>query len=401
MQQQSTLPCTTDRPRQSGGRSSPVELLGQLLSLQHQLARLADSPSVNASRRLTAEVAAVLEPVWTVLAVADPQGGIGYLRRIGDSNTSAEAAALNTAVAREVVQTYRGLNLVAPAMRDVWCALARPAAALIDSVRSPGPNMREAKPNNEPVVGTLGATLRPVLPSRLLGTWDDDMEVVPALRRVLRRWCELARRATGEQREVARLTLAAALLARGAALDGDVATVEWFVERWLGLRSTTSRVDGATAALLEDGWTYRSVDHEFSAVRDTVTDLRIEAAYQHRLHRPIWETDLCGAPVALLSEPAASAQPNGPLLADSLVTEDTVHEIVTQGLLKEQLQHVLNILSTEEARLVEMHFIEGRTWAEIRRTYGASRNSFDKVRNDLMGKLRHPSRSTALRDYLY
>ena len=148
--------------------------------------------------------------------------------------------------------------------------------------------------------------MRPSLPARLLAS-QDDAGIVPALRTVLRHWCDLAWHASGEQRETARLTLAAAMLARGAVLDGDTDTVTWFVDRWLGLRPTSYRVDGTSAALLEDGWVQRRVDEEFSAARDNVTSLRIESIEQHRLHRPVWQTQLRGTLVGLLNDPIGSS----------------------------------------------------------------------------------------------
>ncbi|HKS45804.1 MAG TPA: hypothetical protein VJT49_11980 [Amycolatopsis sp.] len=256
-------------PAKGRGQPQAADLVDDLLSLRQQIAVVASSPVIATARQLTAEVSAVLEPVWSVLASRDNTTGIGFLRRLGSSAT--EVQALNDAVAHRAVRIYQELDLAAPAMQDVWRCLAKPADALVASVRS-SPRRQAAAPGGERTACTLGATVRPVLPVVLFDNWTDDTLVVPALRRVLRHWCDLARNATGEKREVARLTLAAALLARGAVLDGDTATVKWFISRWLGLRSTDTRVDGASAALLENGWVTRSVDDDFSAVRDTVTD---------------------------------------------------------------------------------------------------------------------------------
>jgi hypothetical protein len=113
------------------------------------------------------------------------------------------------------------------------------------------------------------------------------------------------------------------MLARGAVLDGDIATVKWFIDKWLGLSTTGARVDGASAALLENGWTASTTDSELSAVIDAVTTLRVESKYQHRLHRPVWETQLSGFPVTLLSEEEFQPANGGPslTLADIITDE--------------------------------------------------------------------------------
>lgn len=211
------------------------QLLAELLVLREQLTAIAVSPEVRAARLLTADVMPVLEPVWTVLV--DQDNGVGFLRSLGTCDESA----VNAEVASEVVRAFRSLELVSPGTGAVWQALSRPSIALVTSIRNPP--RRQWRTGNQSVRATLGASVRPALPRLLLDEWRDDTEVVPALRRVLRMWCDLARNSTGERREVARLTLAAAMLARGAVLDGDTATVKWFVKRWLGLAATDSRVD--------------------------------------------------------------------------------------------------------------------------------------------------------------
>ncbi|GIM93844.1 hypothetical protein [Paractinoplanes toevensis] len=235
--------------------------------------------------------------MWSILEAGDAGQGVGHLRRLGAASAHDDIEKLNDEVLAEAADAYGRLNLVAPPAGAVWRALSRPSVAL---VRSVGAQSRDA------TAATLEPTVRPAMPMRLLAG-QNDVSIVPALRAVLRRWCDLVRHTTGEQREVARLTLAAAMLARGAVLDGDTDTVAWFVERWLGLTPTGYRVDGTSAALLEGGWVRRRVDEEFSAVRDAVTKLRTESLDQHRLHRPVWHTQLRGRPVALLYDPIGSS----------------------------------------------------------------------------------------------
>jgi hypothetical protein len=175
-------------------------------------------------------------------------------------------------------------------------------------------------------------------------------------------------RAARDRRDVAELLLAAAQLARGAALDGDMDTVRWFIDRWLGLPPTDSRVDGAVAELLTDGWRCTIPDRDLNAAQDAVADLRIRASglrtaakHQHRLHRPVWETELRGSPVALLSDPLltfgnSDTAPNQ--VADS--DADDPVTAVTEVLLKECVKSALNTLSDGEAAVLYM-FAEGKS----------------------------------------
>jgi RNA polymerase sigma factor (sigma-70 family) len=357
-------------------------LPAELLVLREQLNAVATSAEVRAAWQLTTDVMPVLEPVWNVLVGQD--NGVGFLRRLGSCNEPA----VNTAVMSEMTRTFQSLELVAPGKGTVWQTLSRPSVALVSSIRQPL-RLRRLTGDRQ-ILATLGATVRPALPGLLLDEWRDEAEVVPTLRRVLCMWCDLARNSTGERREVARLTLAAAMLARGAVLDGDTATVKWFVKRWLGLAASDSRVDGASAALLENGWSRRTVDDEFSAVRDSVTDLRVEALYQHRVHRPVWETQLRGTPVALLGDAAPESQ----------TTDDDLPEtLVTQTILADTVQSVLATLSEREAGVARLLIMEGRPLAEASYVYGISSYRVRRIRDKVIQKLQHESRSTALRDF--
>ena len=361
----------------------------ELVALREQLQKMASEPAVLAAYRLTDCVKEVLEPVWSVIAGADPSGGVGYLRSLGVPAIAPARVAANDAVARTAIDRYAALDLTAPSMRDLWSTLARPSTALVESIRSAPRDNGHDRPDS------LGTTVRPVLPSLLLTTWHNENQVVPAVRRMLCLWCDVARNSTGDRREVARLTLAAALLARGAVLDGDLATVKWFVKKWLGLGATDARVDGASAALLDRGWAYRSVDSEFSAVRDTVTDLRIEAAYQHRLHRPVWETQLAGSSIGLLSEITAETDRTVLLGAEA----DQPLAAVTNTFRDAQMEEVLKTISAGERKVV-VGFANGKTYAQLQEELGVSRYRLRVIYGKAMSKLRHPSRSQVIRDYL-
>jgi RNA polymerase primary sigma factor len=73
-------------------------------------------------------------------------------------------------------------------------------------------------------------------------------------------------------------------------------------------------------------------------------------------------------------------------------------------LMQEQLHMVLDTLSEREAGVVSMRFglTDGhpRTLEEIGKVYGVTRERIRQIENETMRKLRHPSRSQQLRDYV-
>ncbi len=92
----------------------------------------------------------------------------------------------------------------------------------------------------------------------------------------------------------------------------------------------------------------------------------------------------------------------GDLIEDSeaIVPADAV----SFTLLQEQLDSVLDTLSEREAGVVKMRFglTDGqpKTLDEIGKVYGVTRERIRQIESKTMSKLRHPSRSQVLRDYL-
>lgn len=92
----------------------------------------------------------------------------------------------------------------------------------------------------------------------------------------------------------------------------------------------------------------------------------------------------------------------GDLIEDSeaIVPADAVNFT----LLQEQLNDVLDTLSEREAGVVSMRFglTDGqpKTLDEIGKVYGVTRERIRQIESKTMSKLRHPSRSQILRDYL-
>jgi RNA polymerase primary sigma factor len=92
----------------------------------------------------------------------------------------------------------------------------------------------------------------------------------------------------------------------------------------------------------------------------------------------------------------------GDLIEDSEAIQPG--EAVSFILLQEQLQSVLGTLSEREAGVISMRFglTDGRpkTLDEIGQRYGVTRERIRQIESKIMAKLRHPSRSRLLRDYL-
>ena len=79
-------------------------------------------------------------------------------------------------------------------------------------------------------------------------------------------------------------------------------------------------------------------------------------------------------------------------------------DAVSFTLLQDQLQHVLATLSEREAGIIRLRFglIDGqpRTLEQVGEVYGITRERIRQIETKTMTKLRHPSRSQTLRDYL-
>ena len=79
-------------------------------------------------------------------------------------------------------------------------------------------------------------------------------------------------------------------------------------------------------------------------------------------------------------------------------------DVVSFGLMQEQLHEVLKTLSEREAAVVRMRFGlydgEPKTLDQIGHEFGLTRERIRQIESKTLSKLRHPSRSQALRDYL-
>jgi len=93
----------------------------------------------------------------------------------------------------------------------------------------------------------------------------------------------------------------------------------------------------------------------------------------------------------------------GDFIADERATA-AAETVVEGGLMRAQLQSVLDSLGDREAAVVRMRYgLDGgqpKTLDEIGRAFKLSRERIRQIERETMAKLRHPSRSQILRDYL-
>jgi RNA polymerase primary sigma factor len=79
-------------------------------------------------------------------------------------------------------------------------------------------------------------------------------------------------------------------------------------------------------------------------------------------------------------------------------------DAVSFTLLQDHLQSVLATLSVREANIIRLRFGlndgQPRTLDQIGQVYGITRERIRQIEDKTMAKLRHPSRSQQLRDYL-
>ena len=77
-------------------------------------------------------------------------------------------------------------------------------------------------------------------------------------------------------------------------------------------------------------------------------------------------------------------------------------ELIGQ-LLRQQLERILETLSEREGEIIKMRFgfyDQPMTFQEISEHFGISRERVRQIEAKTMKKLRHPSRTQAIRDYL-
>ncbi|WP_462185825.1 MULTISPECIES: RNA polymerase sigma factor RpoD [unclassified Frankia] len=92
----------------------------------------------------------------------------------------------------------------------------------------------------------------------------------------------------------------------------------------------------------------------------------------------------------------------GDLIEDTGAVEPV--EAAVASVLGEQIRSVLTALTDRERKVIQLRFglVDGRcrTLEEVGREFGVTRERIRQIESKTLAKLRHPSRSQALRDYL-
>jgi len=82
----------------------------------------------------------------------------------------------------------------------------------------------------------------------------------------------------------------------------------------------------------------------------------------------------------------------------------TPPEVASNLLLREEIEEVLNALTTREARVLQLRFglVGGRshTLKEVGEKFGVTRERIRQIETEALRRLRHPNRSKRLRDFL-
>ncbi len=93
-------------------------------------------------------------------------------------------------------------------------------------------------------------------------------------------------------------------------------------------------------------------------------------------------------------------------LGDFIEDESVIEPVdaASKELLREQIRNVLSFLSEREREVLEMRFglNDGKdhTLEEVGKSFGVTRERIRQIEAKALRKLRHPSRSKSLRDYL-
>ncbi|MFJ9902033.1 hypothetical protein ACIRVK_03835 [Streptomyces sp. NPDC101152] len=175
-----------------------------------------------------------------------------------------------------------------------------------------------------------------------------------------------------------RSALLAALIARNAAIDGDVDQVDAFARTWLGLRRPEAWREAVEMALLGN-WVEELTQ---GVASDSVLAqlLHRQARIEHRHLQPLWEHRVRNKHIVLLSQEIGASLTVEDLLIDR-------HTPETQALhgqpISDPIASVFRGLSETEAAIALQRAYSGDTWAAAAIRKGMPAAYGERVRSKL------------------
>ncbi|MGA5066393.1 hypothetical protein ACPB9E_21970 [Streptomyces exfoliatus] len=164
---------------------------------------------------------------------------------------------------------------------------------------------------------------------------------------------------------VAREAVIAALVARNAAIEGDIETVDEFAKTWLGIGRPDRWREAVETALLGD-WV-ETLGARLSGDAEVMALLGRHARVEHMHLQPIWERKACGHRLRLLEDPVSEGRTLGDFITDRRLPEDRVLGRVED----DRVPSVLRALAPEERAVAEVYAASRMTWSQAAEATGA------------------------------
>jgi hypothetical protein len=217
------------------------------------------------------------------------------------------------------------------------------------------------------------------IPTVDLSAFETAARLTSELHRLISYWRHISSTATWLGRR-ARSGYLSAMAARSAAVRGEMEPVAEFIAVWLGLKPTKELVEAVAAALLEAGWDAQP--------DDVLQVIGTRAFYHRRAQRPVFETQLNGRRLALLSEPVAGFDGGSELtVADVITDHSTPEQLYLHGEFCWPVEAVLNGLKDPERAVALAYAYGGKqvSWTEAAAQTGAEdpEKTGDSVRRKL------------------